>query len=333
MYREVKKMIDFKDLLISYAVGDAMGMVTEFMTNRQISKKFGYIDRLTDPSASFIHQNLLKGQVTDDTEQVLYLIKQYGQDRSTSQESVIKALIQWFDECSPHEKGYIGPSAMKAITEYKKGNTPDKNGTTSGCCMRILAPVIASMHKPVEILHKAVVDCTVVTHDTSLAVESSMAMAYAYFYAPEVCRSSELIDIAIKGAAIGEALSEREFVGPSVRRRLEQMKTYLKCESEQSFMREVYYCLGTTMQAVDVVCAAIGISAFSKADVWKSICMGASIGGDTDTIAALAGSLSYMASQTSNIPDEVVQEVGKVNKIDFYAYEDIIKNILGVDND
>ncbi len=325
-------MIDFKDLLISYAVGDAMGMVTEFMTNRQISEKFGYVDKLVDPSASFIHQNLFKGQITDDTEQVLYLIKQYGQDRSTSQESVIKALIHWYDECSPQEKGYIGPSAMKAITEYKNGSIPDRNGTTSGCCMRVIAPVLACLYKPVDILHKAVVDCTVVTHDTNLAIESSMAMAYAYFYASQVCKPSELIDIAVHGAAIGEAFSQREFVGPSVRRRLEQMKTCLKCESEQSFMREVYYCLGTTMQAVDVVCAAIGISAYSKADVWKSICMGASIGGDTDTIAALAGSLSYMASQTSNIPHEITQEVGKVNKIDFYTYETIIKNILDVDN-
>ncbi|NLH89721.1 MAG: hypothetical protein GX469_05290, partial [Treponema sp.] len=83
----------------------------------------------------------------------------------------------------------------------------------------------------------------------------------------------------------------------------------------------IYYVYGTTLASVDVATAAMCIFLTAKEDVWLSIRMGASIGGDTDTIAALAGALSaaYALShgQSLNIPKAIVSEVLENNKLDF----------------
>ena len=59
----------FERALEAFAVGDALGMPTEFMTQEAIKSKFGLVEKLIDPSVSQIHTNLKKGQITDDTEQ------------------------------------------------------------------------------------------------------------------------------------------------------------------------------------------------------------------------------------------------------------------------
>jgi len=41
-----------KQVLEAFAVGDAMGMPTEFMTLEEIREKFGIVDALLDPSVS-----------------------------------------------------------------------------------------------------------------------------------------------------------------------------------------------------------------------------------------------------------------------------------------
>ncbi|HPB63355.1 MAG TPA: hypothetical protein PLD15_05310, partial [Mesotoga sp.] len=56
-----------------------------------------------------------------------------------------------------------------------------------------------------------------------------------------------------------------------------------------------------------------------------SIRMGASVGGDTDTIAALAGLLSALHSGDHNIPEEIVEEVLNVNRLDLSEIAEMIE--------
>ena len=71
-------------LLEAFAVGDAVGMATEFMTRREIVERFDMVSGLTEPALSKNHGDLRRGQVTDDTEQVLCLLTNTAlQARST----------------------------------------------------------------------------------------------------------------------------------------------------------------------------------------------------------------------------------------------------------
>ena len=56
-----------KGSLYGYAIGDAMGATTEFMSKGQIKEKYGTVDEIIGGG----WLNLQKGQVTDDTEMTL----------------------------------------------------------------------------------------------------------------------------------------------------------------------------------------------------------------------------------------------------------------------
>lgn len=319
----------FEIILEAFAAGDALGMPTEFMTHRQIKRKFGFVSELIDPKYSMIHSKRLKlGEVTDDTEQVLYLIEEYHKDNSFSEETVKRALLRWFKECKPDEKGYIGPNTKKTIDFFDKGIEVEANGTTSGAPMRVLAPVLYHMDKDESSLITSIENCVIPTHNTNLAIESSLAVGFAYYYASKGANTNEIIDSAIKGAKIGEKLTEREFVGPSIAERLKIIKQYIpEADEVDKFLQKIYYIFGTTMEAVDVAGAAIAIGTYCKDDVWLAIRMGASIGGDTDTIAAIAGALSAFQAGNHNIPEGIIHLIQNENNISFKKYAKFLEEV------
>ena len=47
--------------LEAFALGDALGMPTEFMTRFEIRRRFGLVDRLLEPAESRNHPDLAKG--------------------------------------------------------------------------------------------------------------------------------------------------------------------------------------------------------------------------------------------------------------------------------
>lgn len=319
----------FKIILEAFAAGDALGMPTEFMTYRQIKRKFGFVSELIDPKYSIIHSKGLKlGEVTDDTEQVLFLIEEYREDRKFSEETVKRALLRWFKECKPDEKGYIGPNTKKAIECFEQRLDFEANGTTSGAPMRVLAPVLYHINKDESSLITSIINCVIPTHNTNLAIESSLAVGFAYYYASKGANTNEIIDAAIKGAKIGEKFTDREFVGPSI---VERLKIIKKCIQEENkvdtFLQKIYYIFGTTMEAIDVAGAAIAIGTYCKDDVWLAIRMGASIGGDTDTIAAIAGALSAFQASCPNIPQDIIHLIQQANNISFKKYSDFLEEV------
>jgi len=50
--------------------------------------------------------------------------------------------------------------------------------------------------------------------------------------------------------------------------------------------------------------------------VWLALRMGASVGGDTDTIAALSGALCAAYAGGHNIPGPILEEALRVNNLD-----------------
>ncbi len=86
--------------------------------------------------------------------------------------------------------------------------------------------------------------------------------------------------------------------------------------SPDELLDYIYYMFGTGLESEDVFTAVMGIFAFCGSDVWLAIRMGASIGGDTDTIACLAGALCAAYANGHNIPADVVADVKAHNNID-----------------
>lgn len=316
--------------LEALAVGDAFGKVTEYCSLEDIKQKLGRVDMLLTPEESLTHNDLAHGQVTDDTEQNLYLIRQFAEDNEVTAENTAEALLKWVDETDA--KKYMGPSSSVALEKIKNGediNTTGLNGTTSGGIMRIPA---AFLFSTVENVVQNVVACLLPTHNTGVAMDAAMTYAYALQAAMQDNPSiSEICDAAYEGSLIGRKYGSQKrtaAVAPGCGERVRYLQECLpSIKDEQALKEHLYYVLGTTCSSWDVCSAVFGIFLWAKDDVFTAIRISTEVGGDTDTIACLVACLSALYAKGHNIPEEMVQLVADANDIDFELTASLISRI------
>jgi len=340
-------------VLEAFAVGDAMGMPTEFMTRREISEQFGEISSLIPAECSAHHDDLPSGSVTDDTEQTLYLLRRYCHDGEVSVGGTMSALLAWIRETDAVAKRYIGPSSLKALQAIENGASAETAGTTGTTCggiMRTLAPVLcchvastASVNPAGSVgsdsagsetdvcvrkntdafeneLLRCIRDCLLPTHNTSPALEAAGAYGYAVAAALRGAALDEILDAALRGAGRACALAPYASCGASSACRIRFLAAYVPAVASSSELLDFLFgVFGTGLESADVCSAVFGLFLHAKKDVWLAIRLASQIGGDTDTIAALAGALCAAYAGGHNIPVEIVDTVRSVNHLDVSA--------------
>lgn len=305
-------------IIEAFAVGDATGMPTEFMTRREICEQEGFVSRLLESSCSKNHGDLATGSITDDTEQNLYLIQAYRELHRIDCLGTARALLAWIHETDAVAKKYIGPSSLRALQAIENGADPrltGKTGTTCGGIMRSLSATLCTAHG--QDLLKNINECMMPTHHTSQALEAACAYAYALQCAMEGNSIDLIIKRAVEGAESGLSLADYPACAASSGKRiLHMVRIVQETPSEQDLLDYLYDVIGTGLESADVCTAVFAIFLYAREDVWLAIRMGASVGGDTDTIAALAGALCCAYAGKHNIPDHILKTVLRVNNLD-----------------
>ena len=312
-------MNQFVHILEALAVGDAMGMPTEFMTQKDIDRIYPTIDTLLDPKLSYTHFDLPFASVTDDTEQNLYLIQAYLRNGCITVENSAQALSRWVVECDAVAKKYIGPSSLKALNAIRDGVSPfdaGRGGTTCGGIMRTPALVLcAGAQDEAHLLHCIRMGC-IPTHHTSHAIESAAAYGFALRAAIDGAAPAEILDAARSGAKKGLDSMDYVAAAPSCICRLDHLLQVLPPEAPDQQLRELLYNVyGTGLESLDIFTAVMAIFLRKKQDVFSAICLAASLGGDTDTIAALVGALCAAYAKGHNIPNEILSQVKTANHL------------------
>ncbi|MDY0289012.1 MAG: ADP-ribosylglycohydrolase family protein [Sphaerochaeta sp.] len=307
-------------ILEAFAVGDALGMSTEFMTRVEILSTIGAVTDLVDSTLSAHHSDLEKGTITDDTEQTLALLERYILE-GVSVNSTLEALLTWIEESDAVAKRFIGPSSLKALQSIKEGSDPreaGKGGTTCGGIMRTLAPVLyaAALGSDRQEMLDMVVIALLPTHYTSQALEAACAYASAVYAALEGDSIDQIVNAAIEGGRYGMLKAPYQSCGASSVARLIFIKEYLKTNpSDEVLLDFLFSVLGTGLESADVFAAVFALFLAHPGDTFKVLCLAASVGGDTDTIAALVGGLSRAYKAESKIPSSIVETVYAVNKL------------------
>lgn len=321
----------FQDALEAFAVGDAMGMPTEYMTREEIKGRFGFVDRLLDPKASPLHPGLPVGKVTDDTEQLLNLLDEYLKDHRVTVEGTVRALLKWFEETDPAGRGCIGPSSRRALDRLRHGEPPDvtgSEGTTCGGAMRVAAAALCTPRGEYGLLAENVHACLLPTHNTNVALEAAMAFAFAVHSAAAGYGAEGALGMALEGAAIGRRMGVKTIGASTGARARLVLREIALLKDREEVMDFLYEVVGTEMASNQVVPVVLGIVAFSWDDPWQAICMGCSMGGDTDTIAALSGFLATLLSKGHNIPGDVLEQVLSVNGLDLGRYASEVRELF-----
>ncbi len=311
-----------RESLEAFAVGDAFGKATEYCSREDISRKYSKIDSLLPPEDSLSHKDIPHYHVTDDTEQVVYLINEYSEKRRIDAHDTALTLLRWFRETDAMK--YIGPSTLSALTTIENGgdvDTAGRDGTTCGGIMRSPAAIYFSSFDTVE---KNIVECLKPTHNTANAISAALSYAFACLEAEKPSATIEtILEKASIGAEKGAGYGNRERlrgVGPTLIYRIPFLKRIVPTiESDENFKIFLYDILGTTLSSIDTSSAVFALLIYTKGDVMRTIEIATETGGDTDTIASLAAMLAAIYKKGHNIPRTMVDNVGRVNNIDFDA--------------
>ncbi|WP_144764736.1 ADP-ribosylglycohydrolase family protein [Curtobacterium sp. 9128] len=303
------------------AIGDALGMPTQSMSLPEIREDHGRITGFVDagPRQRIAH-GMSAGSVTDDTEQAVLvarlLVEGGGRLDPTR---FAEALIAW--ERQMAAKGsldLLGPSTKTAVQRILDGvpaAEAGSTGTTNGAAMRITPVGIATDAADLDALVDAVQDASRVTHDTGIGIGGAAAIAAAVSAGIDGASRTEALDVAVAAARIGEQRGHW-IAGASVAAKTAWARDWLPTVPGAERVAAIDGVIGTSVASQESVVAALALVALDL-DPWETLCTAASIGGDTDTIAAMAGAVLGAVHGAAAWSPDAVAQVERVNDIRF----------------
>lgn len=328
---EFKKRI--KGCLVGVAAGDAMGMPSSMMSPEVIKSTFnGYIeDFLPAPKGHVIHDKMVAGQVTDDTQQTLLIADSIIQKGYVDPEDIARRLIQWGESVNAFNSMLVGPSSLRALYAIRSGKSIYESGSvgdTNGATMRIAAVGIygsGDLKKTVDAVEKACLP----THNTNIAIAgaSAVAMAIGCGINGETDVDS-IIEKALEAAESGMLRGNTWYSASIIERTKLALDIVSKNAPKEIVMKELYDIIGAGVQISETVPTCLAITKMANGNVVKAIQIAVNLGGDCDTIAAITGSICGAISGIDRFPDEWVEILEKVNPYDFDDYTEKLYGVI-----
>ena len=290
--------------LAGLALGDALGMPTQAMSPEQIRAVYGRITGLVDGDASQPYApGMPAGSVTDDTEQALLVASLLVRGRGSSSGRVAldagefaHALLAWED--SMIERGsldLLGPSTKASLERVRAGEDPlsvGGAGTTNGAAMRVTPIGIAMATADPEAFADAVWSSCQVTHATRQGFQSAALVAAAVSMGIDTPRSaaSDMTALLWKAVSYVDSLPERGAWTPdpdvvAATRRAMQLVANPASSSLECLVEQV----GTSVASAQAIPMAFALLARNPSP--QALLDAANLGGDTDTIGAIAGAI------------------------------------------
>ena len=314
--------------LAGLALGDALGMPTQEMSPAQIRAVYGRITGLVDGDASQPYApGMPAGSVTDDTEQALLVASLLVRGRGTSSGRVAldagefaHALLDWED--SMIERGsldLLGPSTKAALERVRAGEDPlsvGGAGTTNGAAMRVTPIGIAVSTADPEAFADAVWSSCQVTHATRQGFQSAALVAAAVSMGIDwdTPSASDITALLWKALTYVDSLPERGAWTPdpdvvAATRRAMQLVANPASSSLECLVEQV----GTSVASAQAIPMAFALLARDPSP--RALLDAANIGGDTDTIGAIAGAILGAALGVEVLPADSLSMIEEVSHL------------------
>ena len=314
--------------LAGLALGDALGMPTQEMSPEQIRSVYGRITGLVDGDASQPYASgMPAGSVTDDTEQALLVASLLVRGRGSSSGRVAldagefaHALLDWED--SMIERGsldLLGPSTKAALERVRAGEDPlsvGGAGTTNGAAMRVTPIGIAVSTADPEAFADAVWSSCQVTHATHQGFQSTALVAAAVSMGIDwdTPSASDMTALLWKALTYVDSLPERGAWTPdpdvvAATRRAMQLVANPASSSLECLVEQV----GTSVASAQAIPMAFALLARDPSP--QALLDAANIGGDTDTIGAIAGAILGAALGVEVLPADSLSMIEEVSHL------------------
>ena len=318
--------------LYGMALGDAMGMPAELWGRERARKFFGgkITEFIDGPKENDVAFNYNKAQFTDDTGQAMVLLeslKATGYEPNAS--DIAKRMLEWAEKENAFENNILGPTSKVALANFRDGvdaSAITNKALSNGSSMRI-AP-IGCLFTPDQ--RKELIDyvygVSKATHtsDVTIAGAAMIAEGVASAIVNDDFEQvlSDILSVEEAGYEKGcetfsPRLTERVKIGVQI------AKEY--ADDEDAFSKKIYDVIGAGVGIIESVPAAVSIAYYTQ-DPNKCCLMCANLGGDTDTIGAMATAICGAFVGYSKINPEYTELLRVQNpETDFEEYINILE--------
>lgn len=319
--------------LYGQAIGDAMGMPSELWPRQKVQQFFGYITKFLDgPESNIVAKNFQKGQFTDDTSQALVILDAlFETDFSPNRTVIARRLIEWGEQHHAFEEEIFGPTSKAALYGIKNQQDVQQitdKAETNGAAMRISPIGLLFPTSKLAELVDYVREITIVTHSSDIALAGAATVAGAVCAAKENFSWDEMMQYAFQAHDMGLALGAPTY-SASIKARLKAGLQLAKKyeDDEEAFLQAVYDVIGSGVLLSESVPAALTIAYYSR-EVKQCAVLCANLGGDTDTIGAMATAVCGARTGCNAIPAELIEQIDACNAHDLQMYGAKINHYL-----
>jgi ADP-ribosylglycohydrolase len=327
--------------LYGLAIGDALGMPTQMLSRRQITQRWGPVLTGFEPAPPGhpIAAGMPAGAVTDDTEQAV-LLGRLLLSGPVDPRELAAALVAWErDMAARGSLDLLGPSTRRALDAVLAGTPPEEagvSGDTNGAAMRITPVGIKVAPGDPKTLVDAVQAASLVTHNTSVALAGAAAVAAAV--------SAGVGGAGLRGGAgaggggvamaTGVAVEAARLAadrghwvaGADVAARIRWATGLVAGLPAEEAAEVIYSLVGTSLATQESVPAAFAVLSAVPGDPWQACLLAASLGGDCDTIAAMAGAIGGAIHGLAAFPPHAVEVIDAQG----FALADLADSLLAL---
>ena len=293
-------------------------MPTQYTPRSLVAARYGLLAGFEPgPADNPISAGMPAGRVTDDTDQAVILGEMLvaGEGR-VDPNKFARALLAWEQRMiAIGSQDLLGPSTRRALALVAEGastETTGRAGSTNGAAMRVAPVGIAFAPKPLEALVDAVFQSAHVTHNTTVAIAGASAVAAAVSAGVAGATLDEALEIAVEAAALGAGRGYY-FAGADVGARCRWAMDLVRGKSDEQALDLIYALVGTGVATNEAVPAALAVCSLAREDPWRVCRLAASLGGDCDTIAAIAGAVMGACHGACAFPQAAVLAVQAAN--------------------
>ena len=313
--------------LFGLAIGDALGMPTQTMSRAGIAERYGVIDRFREADAGHpLAGGLPAGHITDDTEQAMLLARLLIEGHGHVAPGVFaRALVEWEDNMRARGSlDLLGPSTKRAVQAVLDGEplaTAGRFGVTNGAAMRVTPVGIIRIWQPIDSFVDLVAETSLVSHNTGVAIAGASAVAAAVSAGIDGADLDGAVEAAVEAARVG-ATRGYWVAAADVASRIRLAIDLADPADVDGSLTRLYAIVGTSLATQESVPIVFGILATFPDDPWSAVCSAASLGGDSDTVAAMAGAIGGALHGTAGFPTESRETVAAVNSLDLETVAD-----------
>ena len=320
--------------LFGQAYGDALGMPSELWPKSRVEQHFGWIDDfLAGPEENIAANEFAKGQYTDDTSQAIALVEAIIEAEGKIEPQIIaKHIIKWANAVDAFNKNILGPTSKHTLKEIAKGiniEEIESNGVTNGSAMRV-SPIGCLLKSTDldEFIDNVRLSC-IATHKSDIAIAGATAIAWCISRAIDGLHWD---DIKVELGSVANITQQKyqSTFSPLLGYRinyaldliveLKKQQHEISQEYKQQVVNIVYEQVGAGMDIIESIPAAIAL--VEAADTNPLLCaeLAANLGGDTDTIGAMATAICGAIHGIQAFPADSIALIEKVNNTHFNLY-------------